>query len=101
MDEYRQQASKAHDRQTDVLTRLRIIAPPAVVEAAEALHKVDHRVADTALASSAVPDNDTWQRLRQDQSSAQSAFVDQARRSLRLGPGAPIRIRPGGDPPGP
>jgi hypothetical protein len=51
----------AHDRQTDVLTRLRIIAPPAVVEAAVALHAVDHLVADTALASSAVPDNDTWQ----------------------------------------
>jgi hypothetical protein len=101
LDEYRQHASKAHDRQTDVLTRLRIIAPPAVVEAAVALHAVDHLVADTALASSAVPDNDTWQQLRQHQSSAQSAFVDQARHSLRLGQGAPICIRLGGGPPGP
>jgi hypothetical protein len=36
VDEYRRQASEAHDRQTDVLTRLRIIAPWQVVEAAEA-----------------------------------------------------------------
>ena len=101
LGEYLQQASKAHDRQSDVLTRLRLIAPPAVVEAAVALHTVDHLVADTALASSAVPDNDTWQQLRQHQSSAQSAFVDQVRHSLRLGQGAPIRVRLGGGPPGP
>ena len=39
LGEYLQQASKAHDRQSDVLTRLRLIAPPAVVEAAVALQQ--------------------------------------------------------------
>jgi hypothetical protein len=95
LDEYRQHASRAHDRQTDVLTRLRIIAPPEMVKAAEALHMVDHLVVDSALAGSAVPDDDIWQQLRLKQSSAQSDFVDQARHSLRLGPSAPIRLEAG------
>jgi hypothetical protein len=101
VDEYRRHASDAHDRQTDVLTRLRMIAPSNVVEAAEALHEVDHAVVNTAVASSAVPDDGIWKQLRQSQWSAQSAFVGQARHSLGLGPSAPIGIRPETGPPAP
>lgn len=40
--DYRRQASAAHRRQNDTLTRLRILAPAYVVEAAERLHEADH-----------------------------------------------------------
>jgi len=88
LDEYRRQAAEAHGRQTAALTRLRMIAPPTVVAAAEALHEADHAVVDAALDESGLPAEDAWKQLRTMQWSARSAFVDQARRSLGLAPGA-------------
>ena len=90
LDEYRRQADDAHRRQTATLTRLRMIAPSTVVAAAEALHEADHAVVDAALAGPDVPDEDIWAQLRTMQWEARSAFVDQVRRSLGLGPAAPI-----------
>ena len=90
LEGYRRQAANAHRRQTATLTRLRMIAPSAVVAAAEALHEADHAVVDAALDGSDVPGDDIWTQLRTMQWEARSAFVDQVRRSLRLGPSAPI-----------
>lgn len=90
LEEYRGQAADAHRRQTDALTRLRMIAPSSVVTAAEVLHEADHAVVDAALDGFAAPDEDTWARLRTMQWQARSAFVDQVRRSLGLGQAAPI-----------
>lgn len=53
LDEYRTQAAEAHHRQTDALTKLRMIAPATVVAAAEA-----------ALDGPDVPDDDLWAQLR-------------------------------------
>lgn len=90
LKEHRRQAADAHRRQTAILTRLRMIAPSNVVAAAEALHEADHAVVDAALGGSDVPGEDIWGQLRTTQWEARSAFVDHVRRSLGLGPSAPI-----------
>lgn len=90
LQEYRRQASDAHRRQTDALTRLRMIAPSTVVAAAEALHEADHAVVDAALDGADIPLEEIWAQLRTMQWDARSAFVDQVRRSLGLDPAAPI-----------
>lgn len=42
----------AHDLETENLTRLRLLAPSNVVETAEALHEMDHRIIDAYFADS-------------------------------------------------
>jgi hypothetical protein len=90
LEEHRRKAADAQRRQTATLTKLRMIAPSSVVAAAEALHEADHAVVDAALDGPDVPDEDNWRQLRMMQWTARSAFVDQVRRSLGLGPSAPI-----------
>jgi hypothetical protein len=90
LGECRRQATEAHRRQTVTLTRLRMIAPSSVVAAAETLHEADHAVVEAALDRCDVPDEDAWAQLRATQWEARSAFVDPVRRSIGLGPGAPI-----------
>jgi hypothetical protein len=89
----RREAAEAHDRQLATLTRLRVIAPQGVVKAAEALHEADHAVTVLALKEDATAD-DAWNQSRDEQWSARSTFVDQARRSLGLSLGTPIGHRP-------
>lgn len=92
LGDHQRQAAEVHGQQTAILTRLRMIAPSAVVTAAEALHEADHAVVDAVLDAPAMPDERIWEQLRSTQWSARSAFVDQARSSLGLGSGAQIGL---------
>lgn len=94
LDGHRASTEAAHGRQTESLTRLRLIAPAAVVVAAERLHEADHAVHDAALDGPVEdPEPDRWARLRQDQARARESLLDSARRSLREGAGPPVRHR--------
>jgi hypothetical protein len=56
-------AGRLHEQQTEVLTRLRLLALPMIIRAAEDLDENDHAVTDLALA--AVPADETdWADAR-------------------------------------
>ena len=99
IDEYRAQIVDIHDLQTAMLIKLRMIAPSSVIKAAEKLHEADHAVTEAALESVDVA-GDSWSQLRSEQRTARGVFVDQGRRSLGFGQGAPISHSHGqpGDP---
>ncbi len=89
---YRKQAAEAHSRQNDTLTRLRILAPANVIKAAEQLGAADRDVTSAAL-DARFEGDPSWDEVRAEQSSARKAFLNEARRSLELGLGAPISYR--------
>ena len=89
VERYRVQAVGIHDLQTEMLIKLRMIAPSGVVRAAEALHEADHVVTRAALGVSGIGKND-WEQVRSRQRSAREVFVGQGRRSLGFGRGTPI-----------
>lgn len=91
IDDYSKAASEAHAVQTDALTRLRLVALPAVILAAEALHECDHDVRDAVFARETLPSLEEWTRLRAVQNSARDHLLNTSRRTLGLGKGAPIR----------
>ncbi|WP_330183196.1 hypothetical protein OHB26_05805 [Nocardia sp. NBC_01503] len=89
LEQARQKLEEAHTLQNENLTRLRLIAPENVVRAAEALHTADHLAWD--VASSPDQSNDSeWRRSREAQREARHRFINEARRSLDLGPGTSI-----------
>ena len=50
-DRLRAAVVEAHDLENDVLTRLRLLAPSRVVEAAQALHEAEHKLVTTAASA--------------------------------------------------
>ena len=82
---------EAHDRQTGTLTRLRLLAPPAVVSAAEALHEAEHDKADACFLG-LISDEDLATLLR-DGRAARERFLTAARGSLGLTEAAAITHR--------
>lgn len=79
----------AHDRETDTLTRLRLLAPSRVVAAAEALHKAEHKLAEACFLSGK-PSVETPDIVRMPVRRARAAFLESARSTLRLRDTAPI-----------
>ena len=82
-------AVAAHDRETDILTWLRLLAPSRVVTTAEALHEAEHKLAEACFlsgeASAETPDIARILVRR-----ARAAFLESARSTLRLRDTAPI-----------
>jgi hypothetical protein len=76
-------AVTAHDRETDTLTRLRLLAPSRVVTAAEALHEAEHKLAEACFLSGeesvGAPDIARIPVRR-----ARAVFLESARSTLRL-----------------
>jgi hypothetical protein len=80
-----------HGEHNDRLTRLRLLANPRVVQAAEDLHVADDEVLSVALATTAAPDaaeETAIVDLKQADQIAKKHFFDEARRELGLGPAA-------------
>ncbi len=48
-DDLRDEDDDLHEKQLDVLTRLRLLSTQRIVEAAEAVHLADHELIDAAL----------------------------------------------------
>ena len=86
MTQFRTIAVESHQQRIESLTRLRLLAPAAVVTAAERLHDADNAVHTAALNDVAVPDPDHWAELRGAQQEARERLLTAARNSLGLGP---------------
>ena len=77
-----------HADSNSALTRLRLLAAPKVVAAAEQLHVDDHRLTDLAYAGFTTPspqEDATFSRARATNRAAKEAFFDAARAGLGLG----------------
>lgn len=84
-------SKEARDRQMLSLTRLRLIAAPAVIEAAEQLHMADVSVMATAF-EGPIPVDRRWDHARERQQQCRRWFIRETRRSLGLGAGADIGL---------
>jgi hypothetical protein len=92
--EARKQAHVQHGVLMDTLTRLRILAPPAVVSAAEDLHRIDHEVLEFALGDTNFDDEGQWASLRSERNRIREQLVREMRGSLGLTGNSPIRYMP-------
>lgn len=90
MGAYDAKRSSSHRAQIDALTRLRLIAPDAVVAGAERLHEADHGVHDALLLDTEVPTDEKWNELRRVQSEARDQLLNVSRNALDLGKAIPI-----------
>jgi hypothetical protein len=82
-----------HDDHNAALTRLRLLASPRIVRAAERLHVDDDRLADLAFARFTVPttdDEETFRGTRDANRQMKDAFFAAARTDLGLGPAGKI-----------
>lgn len=76
----------AYNRQGVVLTKLRLMAPKRVVQAAEGLHRADYAVMIATFGRQQPPtDDDVWSAARDDQHRTRERFLETTRRSLGLG----------------
>lgn len=90
LEPHRVKTKEAHSRQTEALTRLRLLAPWAVIVAAERLHEADHAVQDRVLGESEVPADAEWTHLRHEQALARTELLNAARRALGERDGPPV-----------
>ncbi len=77
-----------HDDHNAALTRLRLLASPRIVRAAERLHVDDHHLTDLAFARFTVPttnDEESFREARDANRQAKDAFFAAARTDLGLG----------------
>ena len=81
----------------ETLTRLRLLAAPPLVQAAETLHRADYALTTFAFESDDYRNTEAWRHLRDDQKNAREALIDEARKLLGLGSGAPIAHWRGGE----
>lgn len=88
--EDRAAAAEAHAAGISALTRLRLMAGPDVVEAAELLHMADDTGSDMVLSQAEVPDEATWSALVGERRALRDRLLSAARRELGLGPARPI-----------
>jgi hypothetical protein len=86
------EADRLHTKQTETLTRLRVLASDSVVRAAESLHGRDHGVTDLSRTVNAL-DDATMEKARTLRKAAREHLIDAARRSMRLPTGVPIGHR--------
>lgn len=80
---------EAHDLETDVLTRLRLLAPSRVVRAAEAVHRAEHRLVVVCF-EEPLPPADGIESAVVPVRRARAQFLEAARSTLRLSDTAPI-----------
>lgn len=81
---------RSHLRQTEILTRLRLLAGGEVITAAEALHLADHVVVDLALDPKGIPSASAWDTSKEDVRLARERLVDAARDSVHLPVGVAV-----------
>jgi hypothetical protein len=86
------EADRLHTKQTETLTRLRVLASDSVVRAAETLHGRDHGVTDLSRTVD-VLDDAAMEPARTLRKAARQHLIDAARRSMRLPTGVPIGHR--------
>lgn len=82
-------AVKAHDVETDTLTRLRLLAPSQVVKAAEALHQAEHQMV-AACFTEPPPQAEDIEAALAPVRGARAQFLRSARSALQLGDTAEI-----------
>ncbi|MEV0539260.1 hypothetical protein [Nocardia salmonicida] len=87
----RENSETARRRAMASLTRLRLIAPRKVIEAAENLHLADVEAMAVAFKGPLPPD-ETWHAARKHQLACRDTFIDAVRRSLRTGKHTTVTI---------
>lgn len=89
-DEDRHLAAQAHTAGISALTRLRVIASPAVVEEAEHLHMADDTGSDMVLEHPDIPDDLAWSRMVEERRRRRDRLLHASRKELGLGPAKAI-----------
>lgn len=87
---------ESHRAQSDCLTRLRLLAADAVVQAAEDLAVHDYQLEQLTLTTCDAPtasDEEQWEHMRQANDAVKRKFVLAARQSLRIRGGKEIDPR--------
>ena len=82
-DRLRMAVVTAHDLETETVTRLRLLAPPQAVAAAEGLHEAEHELVDTCLPGGD-PRSENLEAALVPVRRARAQFLEAARASLRL-----------------
>ena len=89
IEELQVNSEAARRRAMASLTRLRLIAPHEVIDAAERLHLADADAMDVAF-NGPVPPDPAWSLARQRQQECRDRFIGEVRKSLRVGKQARI-----------
>jgi hypothetical protein len=80
---------EVHDLETDILTRLRLLAPSRVVKAAETVHEAEHRLVAVCF-EEPLPRSDVIDSAVVPVRRAHAQFLEAARSTLRLSDTAAI-----------
>ncbi len=80
----RDEEADLHEKQLDVLTRLRLLSTQGIVEAAEAVHLADHQLIEAASSVSRNQDPSTYGDARRVNGTAKTRLLDEIRKSLGL-----------------
>ena len=84
-------ASSEHQRLLEAMTRIRFLANPAVVRAAEDLHQCLDDSAEIAFGHGSAIDIDQWRTIRVETMELRVALYNATRKSLRLSADTTIR----------
>src|SRR5262245_14366454 len=90
LSEIRQASVAAQARQTEALTRLRLLAGRNVVESAVALFDIENSIQEMVLSAPQLPNEKQWVAMYEKRRAARTALLTAARSSLGLGRTRPV-----------